>query len=566
MKFINLSVYLKKLEDTQSRLKITEILSDLFKESSSVEIDKVVYLILGSLAPLYESVVFNIAENMMVEAISLAFKKDKVNVKKLYRMKGDLGNVASFLSKKNESNATLLEVYKKLLAIAEDEGEGSQERKIEKMAGLLVELDKTSVRYVVRIPIGKLRLGFSDKTVLDALSWMESGDKSQKGKLESFYQVRPDVGFLAREVKKIGIDSATKKVRPNVGTPVLPMLAQRLKSPSEMIEKMGKVAVEPKLDGLRIQIHFERKEKKVKAYTRNLNENSWMFPELATLEKHIDAESVILDTEAVGVDETRKNMTNFQLTMTRRRKYDIEKYSKSTPIKFYAFDILEKNGKNLMKEDYLKRRELLQKTVDTGRFLALVDSENTEDPKRITDLNREYKKKGYEGILVKKIDGKYVPGRTGWRWVKMKEAEEARGKLSDTIDCVVMGFSAGRGRRAGFGVGQFLAGIYRRGKFVTITKVGTGLTDKQFKALKNKLEKLKTDKKPKEYDVHKDYTPDYWVIPSLVVELAADDLTKSPRHTSGFAMRFPRLVRFRDDKNVTSITSVEEVNVIYKLQ
>ena len=174
-----------------------------------------------------------------------------------------------------------------------------------------------------------------------------------------------------------------------------------------------------------------------------------------------------------------------------------------------------------------------------------------------------------EGVIVKKYDTAYIPGRTGWRWVKMKEEEAASGKLADTIDCVVMGYSAGRGKRVSFGLGQFLVGVLdppAGGMIKTVTKVGTGLTDEQFRELKKRLSGLEVKDKPKEYaDVSKLLQPDFWVEPSLVVEIAADEITKSPNHSAGLALRFPRLVRFRDDKSPDQATTVAEVKKLYEM-
>jgi len=167
-----------------------------------------------------------------------------------------------------------------------------------------------------------------------------------------------------------------------------------------------------------------------------------------------------------------------------------------------------------------------------------------------------------EGGVIKKMDGKYLPGRQGWGWVKIKESEGSTGKLTDTLDLVVMGFNRGKGKRAGFGVGAFLGGVIKGEGIVTLAKVGTGLTDEQFKDLKNRLDKLVTSEKPEMYDVEKSLEPDVWVEPGLVVEVAADEITKSPSHTAGVALRFPRLVKFRDDKRVDQATSTEELKGI----
>jgi DNA ligase-1 len=361
MKFSELAVYLDKLEKTPSRIQITKILSELFKKADNEEIDKLTYLILGGLAPKYKNVVFNIAEQIMVQVITQAYGGDLEKVKKLYKTKGDLGDVAETLAKESmdiPKNLSVLDVYEKLLKIAEDEGEGSQERKILKTASLLGKLDSLSVRFVTRIPVGKLRLGFSDKTILDVLSWMEHGDKSAKTELEQAYFVLPDVGLLAKSVKKYGTQKASKNTSPVVGIPVIPMLAQRLKSPTEMIKKMGEVAVEPKFDGLRISIHYKAgRNGFIKTYTRNMNETSWMFPELNNMKEFTDAKELILDSEAMGLDEESKSLANFQATMTRRRKHEVESFSSKVPIKFYVFDMMLKDGKSLMNMQYKERRK-----------------------------------------------------------------------------------------------------------------------------------------------------------------------------------------------------------------
>jgi len=577
MKFKVLAEYLQKLEDTSSRIEITEILSDLFKKSNVKEIDKICYLTLGKLAPSYRSIIFNVAEKMMLRVISSAYGMEENKVKEEYKKRGDMGNLTFFLAekKKTEKKETLSvnEIYEEFVKIAKDEGEGSQERKVEELARIIKQLDSLSAKFVARIPIGKLRLGFSDKTILDALSWMENGDKTLKNELERAYNVLPDVGLLAKEVKEKGAKKASKNITPVIGVPLLSMLAQRLKSPKEMIEKMGEVSIEPKFDGLRIQIHYSRKgfnngtDRKVKAFTRNLNEVSWMFPELKDVEKYIKGDEIILDSEAVGVDKQRRSLADFQTTMIRRRKHDIDKIASKIKIRFNVFDIMSLNKKSLINEPYIKRREILSKAVKDGDLLKIDEYEITKDPKRISELMNEELKEGMEGILVKRANSEYVAGRTGWRWVKMKEREDSRTKLADTIDCIVMGYYAGKGKRTKFGIGGFLVGIPVKNKIPTLTKIGTGLTDAQFRELKKRLIKLETKQKPKEYGkVDRTLTPDIWVEPSLVVEIAADEITKSPIHSSGYALRFPRLINFRDDKNPEEASTLKELKKLYKLQ
>lgn len=570
MKFKELAEYLYKLEQTASRNEITAILAELLKRVDADDIGKVLYLLSGRLGPIYDNQEFQIAEKLMFQIIAKAYETEIEEVKEQYKKLGDIGAVAQELAnlRSRETNGGLrvAEVYTILKTIAWESGDGSVERKIDGMARLMQRTDPLSARYIARIPTGNLRLGFSEKTVIDALSVMETGTKEKAKQIRRAYEVVPDLGLLARKVKEKGIDRATKQIAPIVGIPVMPMLCARLKSPKDMIKKMGEVSVEPKFDGLRVLIHYSKPKKILKAFTRNLKDISSMFPELEKVGDYVKADECILDSEAVGMDPELLTMADFQTTMKRRRKHDIEESSKSIPLTFQVFDCLYVEGTSLMEVPYLVRRAKLQEIISENPLLKIDANTITSDPELITKLHQEFRAQGLEGIIVKRKDGKYIPGRTGWNWVKMKEAEDSVGKLSDTIDAVIMGYTSGRGKRVDFGVGQFLVGVKDKDTFVTLTKVGTGLSDDQFQELFKRLNALRVDEKPEEFQVHKDYTPDFWVASSVVVELAGDDLTKSPRHTAGFALRFPRLVRFRDDKSPNEATTVQEVIKLFDLQ
>ena len=332
MLFSQFSKYLKHLEKTSSRLELTAILKELFAKANRNEIKEVVYLSLGILAPNYESVLLNLAEKMVLRAVSLAYQQDLSHVTKLYKQLGDVGDTAEKLAQYtvHSTQYTVNDVFNKLIKIAKDSGEGSQDRKIEEFANLLKSLDSLSAKYVTRIPIGKLRLGFSEKTVLDALRQVKDEP------IEEAYNIHPDIGYIAELVKGHKLYA----VSPEIGVPVVPMLAARLNSTTEMIKKMGEVSVEPKFDGLRIFIHFKRNHT-VKIFTRNMNAiDINTFPELLDVGKYIKADEVILDTEAVGLDPERQMFVDFQKTVSRRRKHEIEKNSTEIPLQFQVFDII----------------------------------------------------------------------------------------------------------------------------------------------------------------------------------------------------------------------------------
>jgi DNA ligase-1 len=569
MQFRELATYLDRLEKTPSRLEITKILTELFKASSASEIDKVVYLSLGILAPNYEGVLLNLAEKMMIRTLAKAYQKNTDEVLGLFKKIGDIGNVAQELSPFtiHRSHLTVTDVYENLLEIAKDGGAGSAERKIEKMANLLEGVGPLDARFIARIPVGRLRLGFSEKTVIDALRGTQGKLSSEE--IEAAYNIRPDIGYIAKLVKEGNLKAA----KPEIGVPVVPMLAQRLNSTSEMIAKMGEVSVEPKFDGLRIFIHYRKKDNFIKIFTRNMNAiDINTFPELLEVGKFIKADEVILDSEAVGLDPERERFLDFQKTIQRRRKHDIEKTAGEVPLQFQVFDMVLFDGQSLINTPYVQRRKMLEKVIVNGSLLRIDENTITKDPEVIKKYHEKYLKMGLEGVVVKRANGGYVSGRTGWNWVKMKEEEGMKGRMSDTIDAVVMGYFSGKGKRTQFGLGKILVGIRDTesdkdgGKIRTLTKVGTGLTEEMLVTIRKRLDKLVAHEKPKEYEAQKDLIPDVWVIPSLVIELSADSISVSTKHSLGLSLRFPRFLKIREDKNADQATTLEEVKEILKLQ
>jgi DNA ligase-1 len=586
MTFKRLSEYFQELEKTSSRLKMTDILAHLFKESQAAEIDKIAYLSLGVLLPPYEGLEFQMAEKMIIRAVAGAFGVEAAVVQKRYKEVGDLGTVGEELKKKaggrkiqsqlftkekrSVANLSVNEVYERLLIIAKEMGAGSVERKISKMAALLEDLDALSVRFVVRVPLGRLRLGFSDLTILDALSWLETGGKSLRPELEAAFNVRADIGEIAKRVKEAGV-KGVKQIKPAVGTPILPALAQRLGTVEEMLEKMGTVAIEPKYDGTRLQIHLKRarKETEVRIFTRNLENVTAMFPDIAeAVKKEAKGREVILDSEGVGIDPKTGRYLPFQETIKRKRKHGIEAAAKEIPLKCFVFDVLFKDGQSLLSSPLLERRKVLEKILPSRPNVLMISPQViTNDPEEMRAFHEEQVKKGLEGAMVKKVNAPYEAGRRGFSWVKYKQEETKKGGgLADTVDAVIMGITRGKGKRAQFGVGSFLVGVKKGEKFVTVTNIGTGLTDEQFRELNKRSEKLKVSEKPKDYEVHKNQEPDVWVKPKVVVEIQADNITKSPIHTAGLALRFPRLIRFRDDRSPKDATTVAEVEKLYRLQ
>ncbi|KKS32968.1 MAG: putative DNA ligase [Candidatus Amesbacteria bacterium GW2011_GWA2_42_12] len=571
MLFTKLAEYLQKLEGTASRNEMTVILAELFKESSPDDARLIAYLSAGRLGPAYNSPDFGIADMSMLKALGSESKT-------IFNKLGDLGLVIEQIKSKTQnskiqrnSNIKIQNVYDRLWKIAEVSGIGSQERKQELIRKLLDELDPVSAKYVVKIILGKLRTGFSDMTVLDSLSWMMAGDKSLRKNIENIYNVRADLGEVAMLVK----DSKTlnfknSNIGPEIGTPVLMAKAERASNSAEIWERNGECAVEYKLDGLRIQAHISKSQilnsniqinsklqnSNIKLFSRGLENVGHMYPDICAGLAEQVKEDCIVEGEMIAVDKNGKVLA-FNKTMNRKRKYGIEDKILEIPMKIFLFDVLWLKNKSLINLPNNKRWECLEKLVKKGEIVELMPRIIAKSTNEIDEFFQKSLKEGMEGIVAKRLDAPYTPGNRDFSWIKMKTT-------LDSVDVVVMGYSVGEGKRTGFGIGEFLVGVYepKSDKFLTVSKVGSGATDAEWVKLRKELEKLKVDKKPERYDVAKQYEQNFWVRPQLVLEIVANEISVSPGHTSGYGLRFPRLISWRE-KKPEDATTVSEIKSMY---
>ncbi len=579
MYFKQFASVLSEMESVSSRLAITEKLAGLFSELSVEEIAVVPYLLQGRVAPAFSGIEFGMAEKSVVKAVSLALQIDhKDFIREVLRV-GDVGQAiekarGEFTSFEQE-DLTLLHVYGELKRITEATGNGSQEIKAKILALLFAKLDPLSCRYLSRIPVGQLRLGASDVTILDALSWMLTGNKSLRVQMEKAYQVRPDLGYICAQIKSHGI-KGIEKVKPEVFSPILMMKAERLSSGAEIIEKIGPCIIEPKYDGLRLQIHIQKykvqgteyKEQRpngqkysVKIYTRGLEVVTHMYPDIVqSVQKDIKCDNCIIEGEALGYDSENDKFLPFQETMQRKRKHDIADAAIRIPIRLMSFDLLYLDGESYLSKPLSERKQRLESVISSkSSTIKLSPMIEIGDPQEIEKYFDTYIADGLEGIMAKKPDSIYKPGAREFSWVKLKRSYSS--KVNDTIDCVVMGYDAGKGKRAAFGIGAVLVGVYdqKEEKYVTIAKIGTGMTDEEWKMLKAQSSKFKVQNVPDEYEVVKEMGCDVWVEPHIVLEIRSDEITQSKLHTSGWSLRFPRLERFRTDKKPEDATTKEEI-------
>ncbi|MDP3788183.1 MAG: ATP-dependent DNA ligase [Candidatus Chromulinivorax sp.] len=576
MNFSRVAQLFEKIESTSSRLDKTQLLANILRDMSAEQAQMVTYLSMGDLYSSYQNIQFNIADKGLIEIIASLIGKTAADVEAQYKIAGDLGDVVQADWQGVDQGLSIVQVYDHLITTAKLSGNGSTELKLQNLVTLLKQLDGLSVKYVIRIITKSLRLGFSDMTLIDAFSWMEVGNKSLQDPIEYAYNVCADLGLVIYTLKRQGI-AGVRNMTPQVGIPIRPAAAERLATPQEVIDKLGTCVAQPKLDGFRLQIHLDKRgpEPIVKFYSRNLIDMSAMFPDIVQDVITLPVQSLICEGEAIGYQVETDTFLQFQETVKRKRKHNIEQASQDIPLRVYLFDLLYLNGKSMLESTHQQRRiamgDIVEKVENSDVFL--IDEKVVSTGKELDDYFLQTIGAGLEGLVIKKQDAVYQPGKRNFNWIKLKRRTGQ--KLGDTIDVVVLGYYVGQGRRAGLGIGAFLVGVYNKEQdcYESVAKVGTGMTDLEFVDLKLRCDKVAIAGKMNNVNVAKSLYPDVWVNPEIVCEIRADDITKSPLHTAGkngdalgFALRFPRFIKYRTDKSAQDTTSSTELAHLFEIQ
>jgi DNA ligase 1 len=573
MDFIDLAQTYEFIESKSARLEITSILSWLFKKASSEDAEKIIYLTQGSIAPPHKNIEVGMGEKFVEKAIALASGYSLKAVEEEYKKTGDIGKTAEnlILKKKqssfSSSTLTVHKVFESFMKISKSSGQGSQDLKIKFLTELLNCSQPIEARYIVRFPLGRLRLGVGDPTLLDALSFYSKGDKSIREELERAYNLCNDLGLVAKTLFEN--PDKIRKFEMIPFSPVRPALAERLSSAEEIIEKLGKCSAEAKYDGFRCQIH--KQGEKVEIFSRKLEPMAGMFPEVVEAAKKFAVHSeLIFEGEAIAFNELTGEYRPFQLTIQRKRKYDIAEMAQTYPLKLFAFDILYIDGKDFTSIPYVERRKALSKAFKENPTIRLSDAITTSDAGELEAYFEQCIEKGLEGIIAKDLNAPYVAGARKFAWIKLKRSY--KGELADTLDLVILGYYLGKGKRAKFSFGGLLCGVYEEdsGNYKTVAKIGSGFSEEQMVELESTLKNISLKEKPKIVDSI--LSADIWVEPKYVITVSADEITRSPTHTcgkekTGYALRFPRMVRgIRSDKRPEDSTTVNEVVDMYSKQ
>jgi DNA ligase-1 len=583
MEYSMLAGLYERLEATSKRLEKTKILADFLKDCTPKQVDKIILMTQGIVYPKHEDNKMGIASKLVVKALNTATGISSEEIEKLWKKTGDLGLCAEDLVKRKKQHTlfsqelTIDKVFTTLRKLSIVEGVGSTDLKMKMISELLTSAKPLEARYIVRMLLEDLRVGLGEGTLRDAIAiaYYEVKEKKVididnaaglfskdselsviKEKVQQAYDINNDYSEVAALIMTEGIDSL-KNLKMSVLKPVKVMLAQKVKNMREGFEKVGTpCALEFKYDGFRMLIGKEHD--KVIIHTRRLENVTLQFPDVvASIKEHVNAESCIIDGEAVGFDPKTKKYVPFQNISQRiKRKYDIDKLSKEVPVELNIFDVLYYDGKSLINEHYEKRRKIIEKIIKEKRSSIRIAEQIVTDNE--VDAEKFYKKSldaGNEGIMLKTLTAPYKPGSRVGYMVKLKPVME-------TLDLVIVAAEWGEGKRTGW-LTSFTIACYDEDtdEYLEIGKFGTGIKEKEEEGVS--FEELTQLLKP---NVISEEGRNVRIRPEIVVEIKFEEIQKSPSYSSGYALRFPRLVRIREDRRADEASALSQIEDMYKEQ
>lgn len=560
MRYEKLAKLYEELSSTTKRLEKTDILSKFFQEVKEEE-SEIIYLLLGDIYPEYDERKIGISNQLAIKAISKATGTDSKKVVQAWKKIGDIGEVAKELTKKKKQMTlqshviTTQKVLDNLRKLPELVGKGTIEKKLSLITELLTSASPVEALYLVRTLIGDLRIGVQESTIKAGIIKAFFPDLENADEIVQRAIDRSNDLSVVFKLSKEGKVHKLEKIELEVGKPIKAMLAQKAKSIDDAFRQLGKpIAIEYKYDGFRLLIH--KKNNKITLFTRRLENVTKQFPEVEKyVNEFIKGESFILDSEAVGYDKKTKHYTDFQQISQRiRRKYKIEELENKLPVEINVFDILYYNGESQIDKPFKKRAELIRKIITSHPYKLIASRmEITDDPKEVEKFYKKALKDNQEGIMLKNLDAEYKPGRRVGHMLKLKPEE-------NELDLVITGGEWGVGKRSGW-LSSFILSCKKDHEYLEIGKVGTGILEKEteenkitFQQLTDLLTPLVKEEKGKEVKIK----------PKIVVTVTYQDIQKSPNYKSGWALRFPRITALREDKPLSEIATLDEIEEDFK--
>ncbi|MGB9675327.1 MAG: ATP-dependent DNA ligase [Candidatus Nanoarchaeia archaeon] len=549
----------ERLEATSKKLEKTEIIAELLKKTPLTDLHKVTLLLSGTVFPLWMPQELGVAEQLLIKAIAKTTGSSEHKIIEQFKKTGDLGKVAEYLIS-SKAQATLIresltvtKVFENLKEIALQTGPGSQDRKLMLISELLSSAEPKEACYICRTILGQLRVGVAEGILRDAIA---QAFKVPPEKVETAWNFLPDYGEIARIAAEKG-EKGLEKIELQLGRPCAVLLAEKAPDLKTALESFEHPLLQYKYDGMRSLIHV--KGNKVWLFTRRLEDVTSAFPEIVEYaKKGLRAKEIIVDGETLGIDPKTKKPIPFQLLSTRiKRKYGIEEAMAEMPVQVNLFDILYLNGKTLFDLPLRKRFQILkEQIIEIPEKWRIADSLETKDYKSAEKFYKAALAAGHEGLIVKNLDAKYVPGRSvEGGWLKVKPTLES-------LDLAITGGLWGTGKRTAW-VGSLILSARDpdTGELKEVGMVGTGIKEKKTKPEDITFEDLTKMLKPL---IIKEEGQRFWVKPKIIIEVSYEEIQKSPTYASGFALRFPRVVRLRPEKEEPD--DLERVKKIYEMQ
>lgn len=558
VKYSKLVDVYRELEQTQSTLEMTDILAEFFSENDE-HLEDVILLCMGRSFPYWEDLDLGISSKTMVDILKEVTGKGESEIEEAWKEEGDLGTAAEKLTENGGGQQSLMQqdltverVNEKLEKVARmGEGSGetgkvSMDKKKREVAALLNDAEPEEARYIVRTFIENLRLGVGEGIIRDALA-ETFFDGEHKELIQKGYDLTNDFEEVASACRE-GTE-ALQQLEIEVFRPINSMLAKKVDTIEEGFEEVGKpAAIDYKYDGVRAQLHV--KDGDVRVFTRRLEEVTTQFPDVVSaVEDCVDSDACIIDAEVVAYDPEDGSTIPFQeLSKRIKRKYDIQKLKEEIPVEVRPFDLIYENG-SMLDTDYSERWDKLGEIIDEEKQeVRLADHEVTDEKEKVQELQQRSLSEGHEGIMMKSTDAEYKPGNRVGYMVKLKPVME-------TLDLAIIGAKWGEGRRSDW-LSRLKLGCWDEDdqEYKMVGRMATGLTDEQLETITEKLEPLIVEKDGRDAKVR----------PEVIIEAEYEEIQISPNYDSGYALRFPRMKQFREDKEEAD--SMEKVEDLYESQ
>jgi len=535
----------QRVEGVSGSLEKIDLVAAFLKNLDDDELAVASGFIMGDIFPPSLDLVMGVGPSILYEAMARACGCSTERILDMLRATGDPGLVASaavegkkpigFAAFIKDEPLSIHEVYRRLLAVARASGKRSQDAKIKNLQYLFSQATPLEAQYIARLAIEDMRIGVGEGGVRDAIARAFSQDASE---VERAYNLTNDIGLVAVNARK----GTLADLSVLINHPIKMMLAQVGEGISASMQELGSAAIEWKYDGARVQIHKDGKN--VRIFSRRLEDVTRSLPEIVRLTQEIRADKAILDGEVVAIGNDSRPLAFQEILKRFRRKYHVEKQAKKTPLHLFLFDLIYLDGKSTVDLPLTRRRELLEGIADPS---ILADQVISDSVQRAEEIYRQSLEMGHEGLILKNPLSVYAPGKRGKNWLKIKPVME-------TLDLAVIGARWGEGRRASFLGSYRLACLDEdTNKLLDIGWVATGLTDEALAELTEMFRELILLEQGMEVELK----------PAVIFEVAYEEIQKSQSYSSGYALRFPRLVRVRDDKSLEEADSLKRVESLY---